>query len=54
MGVVRHWQIPYYVVEGMLQPVTSTIIRVSVSITCDYDWSLKVHGPVALRNRRDD
>ena len=30
----------------MLQPVTSTIIRVSVSITCDYDWLLKIHGPV--------
>lgn len=37
--------IPYYQVEAMLQPVTSTIIRVSVSIQCDYDWTLRVHGP---------
>ena len=29
----------------MLQPVTSTIIRVSVSIQCDYNWTLRMHGP---------
>ena len=37
--------IPFYKVEAMLQPVTSTIIRVSVSIHCDYNWTLRVHGP---------
>lgn len=46
-GTVHNYvrMIPFYKVEAMLQPVTSTIIRVSVSIHCDYNWTLRVHGP---------
>ena len=41
-------QIPYYEVTGELQPVTNSIIRVSVHIHCDYEWTLRTHGPVSV------
>ena len=46
-------QIPYYEVTGELQPVTSSIIRVTVRVQCDFEWTLRMHGPVGEESWRD-
>ncbi|GBG24263.1 Activating signal cointegrator 1 complex subunit 3 [Hondaea fermentalgiana] len=42
LRVCRH--VPYLQVEAHLQPLTRTILRVSLDIFPDFDWNDRVHG----------
>ena len=41
------FQVPTLQIETHLQPITRTILKVSVSLTPDFHWNNNVHGKVS-------
>ena len=39
-------QIPYCTMQCAVQPITSTVLKLSITLTCKFNWSMKYSGSV--------